>query len=98
LERFVSEESCRLERSAQLLARARELLKEQRVLLPAESAFLRLVGGQKKRAHEHIAARLAESRSSSVVKALESLLEVKEGAAASGLQAIGAYYRLILAC
>ena len=90
LERFVFEESCRLERSAQLLARAREFLKEQRVLLPAESALLRLVGEQKKRAREHIAARLAESLSSGVVKALDSLLEVKEGEAVSGLQAIKA--------
>lgn len=90
LERFVFEESCRLEQTAQLLARAREFLKEQRVLLPAESALLRLVGEQKKRAREHIAAMLAESLSSGVVKVLDSLLEVKEGEVVSGLQAIKA--------
>ena len=59
LERFVFEESCRLEQTASLLARAREFLKERRVLFPAESVLLRLVGEQKKRAREHIVAKLA---------------------------------------
>jgi Domain of unknown function (DUF4158) len=49
LERFVFEESCRLEQTASLLARAREFLKERRVLFPAESVLLRLVGEQKNR-------------------------------------------------
>ena len=37
----------------------REFLKERRVLFPAESVLLRLVGEQKKRAREHIVAKLA---------------------------------------
>ena len=90
LERFVFEESCRLEQTASLLARAREFLKERRVLFPAESALLRLVGEQKKRAREHIVAKLAGGLSPGVVKALDGLLEVKEGEAISGLQAIKA--------
>ena len=90
LERFVFEESCRLEQTASLLARAREFLKERRVLFPAESALLRLVGEQKKRAREHIVAKLAGGLSPGVVKALDGLLEVKEGEAVSGLQAIKA--------
>ena len=44
LERFVFEESCRLEQTAALLAHAHEFLKERRVLFPAESVLLRLVG------------------------------------------------------
>src|SRR3954470_1272086 len=56
LECFVFEESCRLEQTAPLLARAREFLKERRVLFPAESALLRLVGEQKKRSGAHILA------------------------------------------
>jgi hypothetical protein len=44
LERFVFEESCRLEQTAPLLARAQEFLKERGVIFPAESALLRLVG------------------------------------------------------
>src|SRR3954467_6430298 len=46
LGRFVFEESCRLEQTAPLLARAREFLKQRRVLFPAESALLRLVGSR----------------------------------------------------
>ena len=49
LERFIFEESCRLEQTAALLARAREFLKERHVLFPSESSLLRLVTEQKKR-------------------------------------------------
>ena len=90
LECFVFEESCRLEQTASLLARAREFLKERRVLFPAESALLRLVGEQRKRAREHIVDKLAEGLPPRVVKALDNLLEVKDGEAISGLQAIKA--------
>jgi len=90
LEHFVFEESCRLEQTAPLLARAREFLKARRVLFPAESALLRLVTEQRKQAREQIAAKLAEGLLPGVVKALDGLLEVKEGAAISGLQAVKA--------
>jgi hypothetical protein len=90
LERFVFEESCRLEQTAALLARAREFLKERCVLFPADSALLRLVGEQRKRAREHIVTRLAGGLSPRVVEVLDGLLEVKEGEAVSGLQRIKA--------
>ena len=90
LERFVFEESCRLEQTASLLARAREFLKERRVLFPADSALLRLVGEQKKRAREHIVTKLVGGLSPGVIKVLDGLLEVKEGEAVSGLQGIKA--------
>ena len=90
LARFVFEESCRLEQTASLLARAREFLKERSVLFPSESSLLRLVTEQKKRAREHIVSRLAEGLTPGVVKALDDLLEVKEGEAISGLQTIKA--------
>jgi TnpA family transposase len=90
LERFVFEESCRLEQTASLVARAREFLKGRRVLLPAESSLLRLVTDQKKRAREHIASRLAEGLTPGMTKILDDLLEVKEGEAVSGLQAVKA--------
>ena len=76
LARFVFEESCRLEQTAALLARAREFLKERRVLFPADSALLRLVGEQRKRAREHIVSKLAGGLSPGVVQALDGLLEV----------------------
>jgi TnpA family transposase len=90
LERFVFDESSRLEQTASLLARAREFLKERHILFPADSALLRLVGEQRKRAREHIVDKLAVSLSPGVVKALDDLLEVKQGEAISGLQAIKA--------
>ena len=90
LERFIFEESCRLEHTASLLARAREFLKERHVLFPAESSLLRLVTDQKKRAREHIASKLAEGLTSDMVKTLDDLLEVKEGEAISGLQTVKA--------
>jgi TnpA family transposase len=90
LERFVFEESCRLEQTASLLARGREFLKGRRVLFPAESVLLRLVGEQKRRAREHIVAKLAGALSPGVIKALDDLVEVKEGEAVSGLQGIKA--------
>src|ERR671915_560460 len=90
LKRFLFDESCRLEQMTPLLARAREFLKERRVLCPAESALLRLVGEQKRLAREHIVAKLAGSLPLEVAKALDGLLEVKEGEAVSGLQAIKA--------
>jgi hypothetical protein len=43
-----------------LLARAQEFLTERRVVFPAESALLRLVGEQKKLAHESIVTRIAD--------------------------------------
>jgi TnpA family transposase len=90
LERFIFEESCRLEQMASLLARAREFLKERHVLFPSELSLLRLVTEQKKRAREHIASKLANGLTPGLVKALDDLLEVKEGEAISGLQAIKA--------
>ena len=90
LERFVFEESCHLEQTASLLARAREFLKERHVLFPAESSLLRLVTEQRKRARGHIVSRLAGGLAPGVVKALDDLLEVKEGDAISGLQALKA--------
>lgn len=90
LGRFAFEESCRLEQTASLVARAREFLKERHVLFPAESSLLRLVTEQKKRAREHIVSRLAEGLTPGMVKAIDDLLEVKEGEAISGLQAVKA--------
>src|SRR4051812_5590961 len=90
LERFVFEESCRLEQTASLVARARGFLKERHVLFPAESALLRLVTEQRKRARGHIVSTLAEGLTPGVVKTLDDLLEGKEGEAISGLQALKA--------
>ena len=61
LEQFLFEEACRLEQAAALTGRAREFLKEQRVLEPAEFRIARIVGEQRSRAREHIFRRVAAS-------------------------------------
>src|SRR5512135_1101001 len=73
LERFLFEESCRLEPTAALSARAQEFLRERRVLFPAESALLRHVGEQRRRAREHIVTRLAEGLPLGMATALDAL-------------------------
>src|SRR5690606_7874897 len=83
LERFLLEESCRLEPTAALSARAREFLRERRILLPAESALLRIVGEQRRRAREHIVTKLAGALPPRVAAALDALLEVEPGKAVS---------------
>src|SRR5271165_4649075 len=76
LERFAFEESCRLEQTALLLARAQEFLKGRRVVFPAESALLRLVGEQKKLAHESIVTRIADSFSPEMAETINRLLDI----------------------
>jgi hypothetical protein len=85
LERFAFEESCRLEQTALLLARAEEFLKERRVVFPAESALLRLVGEQKKLAHESIVTRIADSFSPEMAETINRLLDIQPGETVSAL-------------
>jgi Domain of unknown function (DUF4158) len=77
LEQFLFEEACRLEQTAALTGRAREFLKEQRVLEPAEFRIARIVGEQRARAREHIFRRVAASVPNGLAGTLEDLLVVK---------------------
>src|SRR6516165_5447236 len=90
LERFAFEESCRLEQTALLLARAQEFLKERRGVFSAESALLRLVGEQKKLAHESIVTRIADSFSPEMAETINGLLDIQPGETVSALQKIKA--------
>jgi hypothetical protein len=72
------------------MGRAREFLKEQRVLEPAEIRFARIVGEQRARAREHIFKRVAASVPNSLAGRLEDLFVVKRDGNSSGLQAIKA--------
>jgi Domain of unknown function (DUF4158) len=71
LEQFLFEEACRLEQAAALTGRAREFLKEQRVLEPAEFRIGRIVGEQRSRAREHIFRRVAASVPNGLAGTLE---------------------------
>ena len=88
LEQFLYEESCRLEQTAALLARAREYLKREGTLFPAESVLRRIIGEQRTKARDAIAARVAEELPLEVGETLDKLLEVEAGETVSGLQGI----------
>ena len=79
LEQFLYEESCRLEQTSALLARAREYLKQKGTLFPAESVLMRIIGKQRRRAREAIATRVAQELPRNVSRALDKLLEVEVG-------------------
>ena len=83
----------RLEQAAALTltGRAREFLKERRVLEPAEFRIAHMVGEQRARAREHIFRRVVgASVPNDLAGTLEELLVVKPDEDSSGLQAIKA--------
>ncbi len=88
LETFVLEEACHLERSTALHARAKEFLKEQRILLPADSTLTRVVNEHRDRARQHIFDRIAHSIPDEFACTLDELLTVKGGQRVSALQKI----------
>jgi len=62
----------------------------RRVVFPAESALLRLVGEQKKLAHESIVTRIADSFSPEMAETINRLLDIQPGETVSALQKIKA--------
>src|SRR5262245_54586203 len=90
MEAFVFGESCRLENTAALQARAKEFLKEHRILDPAESRVLRLIGEQRKVASEHIFERVAAGIPRALAHRLDELLVVGSDESVSALQRIKA--------
>ena len=90
LEQFVFGESCRLEQAGALQARAREFLKEQRILEPAELRIARIVGEQHKAASEHIFKRITTGIPNDLAHTLDDLLVVKPEEKVSALQRIKA--------
>ena len=87
LEDFLFNESCRLEQTAALHARAREFLKEQRILEPSgETRIFRMVVEQRRLAREHIFQRIAEGIPKELSHKLDELLEVQTAENVSELQ------------
>ena len=86
LEQFLYEESCRLEQTAALLGRAREYLKQESTLFPAESVLTRIIGEQRRKAREAIATRVAGQLPREASQALDKLLEVDADESVSRLQ------------
>jgi hypothetical protein len=63
---------------------------ERRVVFPAESALLRLVGEQKKLAHGSIVTRIADSFSPEMAETINRLLDIQPEETVSALQKIKA--------
>jgi hypothetical protein len=72
------------------MGRAREFLKEQHVLEPAEFRIACIAGEQRARAREHIFRRVAALVPNGLAGTLEGQLVVKPDEDSSGLQAIKA--------
>ena len=87
---FLLEEAYRLEQPAALLARAQTFLKERHILQPADSALLRVVGEQRRRAREEIFAKITTMLSPALLAVLEQLLVVRPDQTVSTLQLIKA--------
>ena len=87
---FLFDEACRLEQTAALHARARDFLKDQGILLPAEYALNRLVGEQRKLAREHIFEKLSATLTGALARRVDELLVVEPGKKISKLQQIKA--------
>ena len=87
---FLFSEASRLEQTAALHARAREFLKDQGILLPADYALNRLVGEQRKLAREHIYEKLSATLAGEVSERVDELLTVETSGKVSELQQIKA--------
>ena len=69
-----------------MLGRAREYLKQESTLFPAESVLTRIIGEQRRKAREAIATKVAEELPRHVSQALDKLLEVAASETVSGLR------------
>jgi len=73
------ETAYRLEQAAALQAKAKEFLREHRILLPADSTLARIVGEQRERARQEIYARIVSELSRDLTETLDKLLAVPHG-------------------
>lgn len=78
LKQFLFAEASRLEQIGPLLTKAKQFLKEQSVLQPADDTLRRLIGHQRTQARQAMFNRLREALSPDLVKNLDALLEVGE--------------------
>jgi TnpA family transposase len=74
LEKFLFEEACRLEQTGPLLVQAKQFLKENGILFPADDTLRRLIVTQKQAAREFIYVRVANSLSSVFKERLDEML------------------------
>jgi hypothetical protein len=76
LQRFLFEESCRLEQTNALFLRAEQFLQEQGILRPATSTIERIIGEQRTEASQYIFRRITDTLEGGVANKLDNLLLV----------------------
>ncbi|MFQ5856019.1 MAG: Tn3 family transposase [Anaerolineae bacterium] len=79
LKQYLFEEACRLEQAGPLLLKAKEFLKEQGILQPADDTLQRLIATQREQARQHIFERITGDLSSEVKENLDALLTATAG-------------------
>ena len=88
LEAFVFDMARRLEHAGGLQLKAWEFLREQKIILPAESAITRIVGEQRARARQGVFEAVAETIPPILAERMDRLLIVDTETSTSGLQRI----------
>lgn len=79
LNQFLFAEACRLEHTAHLLVNAKQFLREQRIIQPADDTLRRLIATQRQQAREYIYERIEDALSDQLKEHLDALLVVSEG-------------------
>ena len=74
LAQFLEDEALRLERTTSLLARARDWLRDEHILAPADSMLRRAVGAARNKTRALLTQRMAERLSSSIRDRLDALV------------------------
>ena len=90
LAQFLGNEALRLERTALLLARARALLRDERILSPADAVLRRAVGSARHKACEFLTENKVMHLSTSMQDRLDTLLIVDDDNSRSHLHHIKA--------
>ena len=87
---FLEDEALRLDRTGSLLARARDWLRDEHVLAPADSVLRRAVGAARQKARALLTQRMAERLSAPMREGLDALVAVDDDQPHSPLNRIKA--------
>jgi len=85
---FMFEMACQLEHAADLQAKAKEFLREHKILIPADTTLTRIVGEHRERARQQIFRDIAEAVPKRIAHTLDDLLVIDRAQAVSPLQRI----------
>jgi len=80
LEKYIFQQSCRLEQTAALYSLVEQYLRDNKILQPADSTLQRMIGEQRELARQHIYEKIADSLPKGTQQKFDSLLEVGETA------------------